>query len=326
MIKHQPFFSAKPIPVITVQRKCKACEEEERVQRKEDSSQSSEAGSEVSSYIDSLSSKGSSLPDKWKKFFEQGLGYDFSDIKIHTDTAAVHSAQSINALAYTVGNNMVFNQNRFSPASDDGKKLLAHELTHVVQQKGNTVRPGTIQRLKVSPAGTHVDGTCGNFERRFTFKIDNTIPTDGYLIQKIDRYDNEVNCPGIGACPANPTATFWEAFFVKANASTFYRQGIGFTDSSSHDPKPNKSGARYAYGEIRFFPIAVTGNLGKNRIAGLWKPGNAGGAPPSGNLPSVDKEPLWWNKHIEGPATRYVTADWRCCTDGKNYNVIKSSV
>jgi len=324
MIKDQSFFSAKPIPVITVQRKCEACEEE-KVQRKEGSSQSSEAGNDISSYINSLSSKGSSLPDKSKKFFERGFGYDFSDIKIHTDNAAAKSAQSINALAYTVGNNIVFNENQFSPASDDGKKLLAHELTHVVQQKGNTVRPRTIQRLKVSSAGTHVDGTCGKFERRFTFTIAKPIPTDGYLIQKITRYDNEVNCPG-RAGAANPAPPFWEAFFVKANASTFYRQGIGFTDSSSHDARPNKSGKRYAYGEIRFFPIAVTGNLGRNRKAGLWKPGNAGGAPPSGNLPSVDKEPQWWNKHIEGPETRYVTADWRCCADGKNYNVIKSSV
>jgi hypothetical protein len=138
--------------------------------------------------------------------------------------------------------------------------------------------------------------------------------------------NNVVNCPGAGVCPASPTSEFWEAFYVKVKATTFYRQGIGFTDSSSHDSQPNKSGARYAYGEIRYFPVAVTGNLGRNRTAGLWKPGNAGGATPSGDLPSIRQEPAWWNKQTEGPATRFVTADWRCCNDKNDYNIIKSSV
>jgi hypothetical protein len=253
------------------------------------------------------------------------MNYDFSEVKIHKDDVAARSAQSINALAYTSGNNIVFNHSQFSPETNQGKKLLAHELTHVMQQSSNNVQRNSIQRITISSAGTPVDGLCGNFERRFTFKLDNSAKTDGYFIQKIERYDNEVNCPGIGACPANPTDTFWEAFFVKANASTFYRQGIGFTDSSSHDPKPNKSGARYANGEIRFFPVAITGDLGRNRKAGLWKPGNAGGVRPSGNLPSVGKEPPWWGKYTEGPAKRFVAADWRCCSEGTNYNVIKSN-
>jgi hypothetical protein len=322
----QPFFSAKSVPVSTLQRKCEACEEEEMLQRKESPGQSNEAGNEVSSYVDSLSSKGSPLSAASKQFFEPKFRYDFSNVRVHNDSMAAKSAQSINALAYTSGNNIVFNQNQFMPESENGKKLLAHELTHVMQQNSNIVHRDSIQRITVSSASPHVDGTCGKFERRFTFRLDNPAPTGGYFIQQIDRYDNVVNCPGQGVCPANPTNKFWEAFYVKANATTFYRQGIGFTDSSSHEPKPNKSGARYAYGEIRFFPIGITGDLGKDKNAGLWKPGNAGGALPSGNLPSVEKEPAWWNKQTEGPATRYVTADWRCCSDGSDYNVIKSSV
>jgi outer membrane protein OmpA-like peptidoglycan-associated protein len=134
--EEQVLIQTKPIADMPVQRKCAHCEEEEKnMQRKENSSQPGEAGADVSSYINSLSSKGSFLPDGTKDFFEPRFGYDFSDVKIHNDTEAAKSAQSVDSLAYTVGNNIVFNQNQFCPESDNGKKLLAHELTHVVQQE-----------------------------------------------------------------------------------------------------------------------------------------------------------------------------------------------
>lgn len=130
----QPFFSAKPVGISHLQRKCAHCEEEEKLQRKENTTQPTEAGSETSSYIHSLSSKGSPLSKETRSFFEPRFGYDFSDVKVHTDAVAAKSAHGINALAYTSGNNIVFNENQFSPESDSGKKLLAHELMHVVQQ------------------------------------------------------------------------------------------------------------------------------------------------------------------------------------------------
>jgi Domain of unknown function (DUF4157) len=312
-------------PVNISQRKCALCEDEEKVQMKNNGGISS--GIQAPPIVNEvISSGGQPLDTATRKFFEPRLNYDFSNVKVHTDSAASKSAQSINALAYTSGNNIVFNKGEYSPQTDNGKRLLGHELTHVVQQKENFVQRDTIQRIKVSSAGSPVDGPCGKFERSFTFTLDNPAAADGYLIQQIDRYDNEVNCPSTGACPAKPTATFWEAFLVRKGKTTFYRQGIGFTDRSGHGSRPNKSGARYAFGEIRFFPIAVTGDLGKNKVAGLWKPGNAGGVTFSGNLPSVDKQPAWWANYTEGPAKRYIMADWRCCNDGNNYNIIKSSV
>jgi hypothetical protein len=75
------------------------------------------------------------LSNEARNFYEPRFGYDFSQVKVHTDTVAAKSAQSINALAYTSGNNIVFNHNQFNENSENGKKLLAHELTHVVQQK-----------------------------------------------------------------------------------------------------------------------------------------------------------------------------------------------
>jgi hypothetical protein len=134
----------------TVQCKCAHCEEEEKkMQRKEANNNETEASPSTENYISALNGKGRSLNEEERKFFEPRMGYDFSDVKIHTDTAAARSAQSINALAYTSGNNIVFNEGQYAPATDSGKKLLGHELTHVIQQQKN-ISP-KIQRVSYYP-------------------------------------------------------------------------------------------------------------------------------------------------------------------------------
>jgi len=67
----------------------------------------------------------------------QRFGHDFSQVRVHTGTAAEQSARDVNAHAYTVGHNIVFGSGRFAPGTHDGRRLLAHELTHVVQQSGS---------------------------------------------------------------------------------------------------------------------------------------------------------------------------------------------
>ncbi|TWJ02462.1 cell wall-associated NlpC family hydrolase [Mucilaginibacter frigoritolerans] len=129
-----------------LQRKCQACEEEDKhVRRKENSAGETGNSGGLDSYVSSLSSSGQQMSESSRKFFEPRFGYDFSNVKLHTDTVAAKSAQSINALAYTTGNNIVFNSGQYSPESESGKKLMAHELTHVVQQGSN------IQRLIRTP-------------------------------------------------------------------------------------------------------------------------------------------------------------------------------
>ncbi|WP_259070969.1 DUF4157 domain-containing protein [Mucilaginibacter sp. X4EP1] len=118
-----------------LQRKCQACEEEDKhVHRKENNSDVTAGNHELDGYVSSLSSSGQSMSAPSRQFFEPKFGHDFSNVKIHTDSVAAKSAQSINALAYTSGNNIVFNSGQYSPDSDSGKRLIAHELTHVVQQ------------------------------------------------------------------------------------------------------------------------------------------------------------------------------------------------
>src|SRR3989454_1372591 len=82
---------------------------------------------------------GSPLDNDTKGFMESGLGADFDDVRVHTDAAASESARSVQAHAYTVGTDVVFQSGKYAPESDSGKRMLAHELTHVVQQRSGPV-------------------------------------------------------------------------------------------------------------------------------------------------------------------------------------------
>ena len=112
------------------------------IQRKEDANQ---ASSSQTGAFTSSSSGGKALNNEEKSFFESRMGYDFSNVRIHNDSDADQSAKSINALAYTHGNDIVFANNQYQPGSHEGKKLLAHELTHVMQQNSGSSE-NTIQR------------------------------------------------------------------------------------------------------------------------------------------------------------------------------------
>jgi Domain of unknown function (DUF4157) len=85
---------------------------------------------------DALRSAGSPLDHSSRSFFEPRFRHDFSGVRIHTDGLAAHSARAVNALAYTVGNSIVFDSGQFSPHASSGRRLLAHELAHVVQNGG----------------------------------------------------------------------------------------------------------------------------------------------------------------------------------------------
>lgn len=83
---------------------------------------------------------GSPLPADVRADMEARFGgQDFSDVRIHTDSAAHESAKAVNAQAYTVGSNIVFQRGLYDPSSPSGQHMLAHELTHVVQQRNGPV-------------------------------------------------------------------------------------------------------------------------------------------------------------------------------------------
>jgi len=95
---------------------------------------------ERSPVLDVLSSgRGQPLDAGVRADMEGRLGHDFGDVRVHTDSAASESARSVGAHAYTVGHDVVFQRDAYDPASQAGRTTLAHELTHVVQQRSGPV-------------------------------------------------------------------------------------------------------------------------------------------------------------------------------------------
>lgn len=92
-------------------------------------------------------SGGQPLDPATRAFMEPRFGFDFGSVRIHADAEGADAARSVNAHAYTLGSDLVFAEGRYAPGTAAGRRLLAHELTHVTQQIG-----GTLARDKESPA------------------------------------------------------------------------------------------------------------------------------------------------------------------------------
>jgi hypothetical protein len=93
-----------------------------------------------------LRSPGLPLDANTRSFMEPRFGHDFSRVRVHTDARASESARAVNALAYTVGRNVVFEAGHYAPDTGEGRRLLAHELTHVMQQNGTArMQPSTLE-------------------------------------------------------------------------------------------------------------------------------------------------------------------------------------
>ena len=108
---------------------------------------------------DVISSGGRPLEPDVRTDMEARMGHDFSDVRVHDDSSAAASASAVNAHAYTVGSNIVFQRDTYDPGSSEGRTTLAHELTHVVQQRSGPV-DGTS-----APGGIKVSDPSDRFER-----------------------------------------------------------------------------------------------------------------------------------------------------------------
>jgi hypothetical protein len=109
--------------------------------------------------LDVIARPGRSLDHGLRRDMEGALGHDFSGVRVHSDAPAAASARSINAAAYTVGNNIVLGQGT-SLGGTGGRKLLAHELTHVVQQRRGPVDG------KPAPGGIKISDPSDRYERQ----------------------------------------------------------------------------------------------------------------------------------------------------------------
>ena len=150
------------VPAPSIQRKCSGCDEEEKVQRKcagceeeekQTGLQRKETGADPEfappSVHSVLNSPGHPLDTATRAFMEPRFGHDFSRVRVHTDASAADSARAVNARAYTAGPHIVFGEGQYSPATDNGRQLLSHELVHVVQQNTRSVG-STLQRFTIN--------------------------------------------------------------------------------------------------------------------------------------------------------------------------------
>ena len=131
-------------------RKCAACEEEaQALQTKPAGSPEAAAGEAPPIVHEVLRSPGQPLDKAARASLEPRFGHDFSRVRIHADAKAAELARAVAAHAYTIGSDIVFGASRYAPGTESGRRLLAHELTHVVQQ-GFSRKDGA---LTVGPEG-----------------------------------------------------------------------------------------------------------------------------------------------------------------------------
>ena len=134
-----------------------AIEKEEKLQKKEASGSTPDVTPELESSISAIRGGGQPLPESVRAFYEPRFGADFGQVRVHTGSQAAETAKSINAKAFTVGRNIAFGAGEYSPDTIVGRKLLAHELTHVVHQDDGR-GPSLIQRVPLGEAHARMGG------------------------------------------------------------------------------------------------------------------------------------------------------------------------
>lgn len=120
---------------------------EDIIYPKQKNEQISHTKSDIENNIPISNNGGQSLPTHLQRFYSSNLNYDFSSVMMHTDSKAAKFASSINARAFTKGQHIYFGAGEFSPKTESGKKLIAHELVHIIQQQKNLLSTQNIFRV-----------------------------------------------------------------------------------------------------------------------------------------------------------------------------------
>jgi len=156
--------SLTPAPFGTLQRQCacggsggecEECKKKRTLQRRPGTG--ADPATVPSIVYDVLRSPGQPLDRDAREFFAPRFGHDFSKVRVHTDARAAESARAVNALAYTVGGHLVFDSRQYAPGTSEGRKLLAHELTHVFQQRNAPEAPASVLGAVTDPLEREAD-------------------------------------------------------------------------------------------------------------------------------------------------------------------------
>lgn len=113
-----------------------------------------------------MRSPGKPLDPDMRAFMEPRFGHDFSRVRVHTGGAAAESARAVNALAYTVGRDIAFAEGQYAANSTAGRRLIAHELAHVVQQSDGSRQAGSPGELAIGQPGDHIEREADSVAER----------------------------------------------------------------------------------------------------------------------------------------------------------------
>lgn len=167
----------------------KPMEEEDKIQMKPMAvnglANRGDASNKVSSDINSSKGSGRSLPEKVSNGMGSKMGFDFSGVKIHTDSGSIQMNRDLGSRAFTHGQDIYFNKGQFNPDNSKGKHLLAHELTHVIQQQNDipaiqrmTPCPGSLNKSTPTPSGwKSYNGNSWFFHCGFRGILEDRVPT-----------------------------------------------------------------------------------------------------------------------------------------------------
>ncbi|MFL6201387.1 MAG: DUF4157 domain-containing protein [Thermoanaerobaculia bacterium] len=197
------------MPEPGVQRMCSECEEEREkagattsemvgeLKAKAESGRTPRVPEGFQQRYQTLQGGGRALSPSERGFFEPRFAHDFGNVRLHTGPDAAELARSVQARAFTLGSSVVFGAGQYTPDSDGGRRLLAHELTHVVQQGGKG--GGRVQRVVDFAAGfTNISLTRGaaatiggsNFNYNdANFTADVTITATGDTVAELNQWD-----------------------------------------------------------------------------------------------------------------------------------------
>lgn len=177
---------------------CSECQKKNHaLQRKAMNSGKGEWDSAIPPVVhDVLNSTGEPLNESTRAFMEPRFGHDFSGVRVHTDARAAESAGAVNAHAYTVGEDVVFAPGQYQPSTERGNALIAHELSHVLQQEGASGETAKAMSNPADASEREADAVAGGVLRNETVTV-NQSPSA--TMQKLSTEESVGLGLGIGA-------------------------------------------------------------------------------------------------------------------------------
>ena len=225
----------KPEEEEKVQRKCAECEKEEGGQVQRQSDGSSTASSGVTQQIESSKGQGSKLSDDTRTQMESSFGTDFSNVTIHTDHESTEMNNALHAQAFTHGSDIYFNEGKYNPQNTEGGRLLAHELTHVVQQ-GDSLKKKVqrfVQQSEISK-GSETQPETSEKESKTSNQPQQNSPPQRPRVStpcQVKPHGDTTQLPMMTSCPfdnAPPNSAAALMFSVNSSDTSASAQSIDF--------------------------------------------------------------------------------------------------